>query len=1091
MEHFLQPRAALASPLLWVVTKGPDTGQALPAIPGIFGRLSGLSDPQISRQNLHLETSKNSLRALPFPGSTPVYKVWKTRPWSHQIRRVCHLKPGTQLKLGTTTLRLSRRPSDLRLVPPPAPRQFAGRAALFMFLPLLLMLGLGAFLGWRLLVIVGIAGTIALMVFIRQALAVPTPDKLWLAAATPLAVPSQKVSEIRVFTGRKLHRRILQIQPGETLCFTGTQGADQARWVIAQAILFGQARLSANNPDPWRGLKPREESEKSAPRTLTIRVFDPSETPHLERDEVGITICAEMPPPWAQRILATHPHRLAITATWFSSLMDALGENPQRLSLTAMPPTETLPDLVDVTQWGHTSPETIARNWQAPPPGLCAQLGVSTAERPWAVDLVKEGPHSLVAGTTGAGKSELLTTWLLALALHYSPRDLRFILLDYKGGAAFAALGALPHTHGVLTDLTPQLTSRALASLEAFLKQRETVLSQVKARDLEHYHQLTGQRLPRVLIVVDEFRALATDHPETLENLIRLATHGRSLGLHLILATQKPGGVVNGQILANTNLRIALRVRSPQDSTEILSDTRAASLPHIPGRLYWEGLTSGVAQAAWCGKADWVRHCVEQVCQAWEKCHGNAPLPEIWCPDLPLAAPCPPQSFALLDFPHQARQTWRFPQSSLGIFGNPGSGRTTALTTLTTMWLCQSRSTIVITPDPSTFWNQWRGHSSDPSPGSFQRFLTVFAPQDLWKLEQFMSLAANRGLEGAAVAIDRADLLADELERLYPGQGVKRLETLLSETGSGSYALAFTAPLSAGHSGWGALAGEKFVLCPRDTVDLHSAGVESNGVHGRLRESLPAVITPGRGVWQIGNACITAQIGISTCESLAEISDPESSASSPENTPNAPGSKEIVLVDLPKAFSHREMPHNALQVTLGWSSSRRDWLSLSAAQRHWVVDDLPELRPLVAQLKLEYRRLGYQLIEAEDLAPEHINRNSFIVVSKSERNISKLNVLWETIESSLKFDLTFLELRSPGIMSENLALSLPNSANRKVTITQLGNTIEARHRVANYLNVEMDHVRKLQTIGGFPAFYRHGPEVGALVTPDGSVTHIT
>ena len=107
-----------------------------------------------------------------------------------------------------------------------------------MFLPLLLMLGLAAFLGWRLLVIVGIAGTIALVVFIRRALAVPTPDKLWLAAATPLAVPSQKVSEIRVFTGRKLHRRILQIQPGETLCFTGTQGADQARWVIAQAILF-------------------------------------------------------------------------------------------------------------------------------------------------------------------------------------------------------------------------------------------------------------------------------------------------------------------------------------------------------------------------------------------------------------------------------------------------------------------------------------------------------------------------------------------------------------------------------------------------------------------------------------------------------------------------------------------------------------------------------------------------------------------------------------------------------------------------------------------------------------------------------------
>ncbi|WP_296182074.1 FtsK/SpoIIIE domain-containing protein [uncultured Mobiluncus sp.] len=1090
MEHFLQPRAALTSPLLWVVATGPDSGQALPAIPGIFGRLSGLSDPQVSRQNLHLEPSKQSLRALPFPGSTPVYKMWKTLPWSHRIRRTCRLKPGARLKLGATTLRLSRRPSDLRLVPPPAPRQFAGRTALFMFLPLLLMLGLGAFLGWRLLVIVGIAGAIALVVFIRRALAVPTPEKLWLAAATPLVTPSQKVSAIRVFSGRKLRRRVLQIQPGETLCFTGEKGADQARWVIAQAVLFGQARLSEKNPDPWRGLKPREESEKTPPQTLVIRVFAPGETPHLEREEVGVSITTDTPPPWAQRIFTPPPRRRAITAAWFSSLMDALGDNPQHLSLTAMPPAENLPDLVDVSQWWQTSPEAIDHNWQTPPAGLCAQLGVSAAESPWVVDLVKEGPHALVAGTTGAGKSELLTTWLLALALRYSPRDLRFILLDYKGGAAFAALGALPHTHGVLTDLAPQLTARALASLEAFLKQRETVLSQVKARDLEHYHQLTGQRLPRVLIVVDEFRALATDHPETLENLIRLATHGRSLGLHLILATQKPGGVVNGQILANTNLRIALRVRSAQDSTEILSDTRAADLPPIPGRLYWEGLTSGVAQAAWCGKADWVHHCVDQVRQAWEQCHENTPLPEIWRPDLPLAVPCTPGNFALLDFPHQARQTWRLPQTSLGIFGNPGSGRTTALATLTMTWLRQGRSTVVLTPDPSVFWDRWGG-LDEPVPSPLSRFLTVFAAKDLWKLDQFMSLAANRGLERAAVAIDRADLLADELERLYPGQGVKRLETLLSETGAGGYALAFTAPLSAGHSAWGALAGEKFVLCPRDTVDLHSAGIESNGVRGRLSEALPAVVTPGRGVWQIGNTCATAQIGLPNREGLAELVDTAPSADCPDGTPTASRGESIVLTEMPKLTSHREMPRAAQLVTLGWSSLRRDWLSFSPTRRHWVVDDLTELRPLVAQLKREYRRLGYQLIEAEDFELEHINRDTLVIVSKSERNTPNLNILWEPIESSLKFDLTFLELRSPGIIPGNLTLSLPNFTNRKVTLTHLGNTIETRHRAANCLDIEMDFVRKLQVIGGFSAIYREGSEVGGLVAPSVNVTHIT
>ena len=1090
MERFLQPRAALTSPLLWVVISGPDAGQALPAIPGIFGRLSGLSDPQISRHNLHLEPSKQSLRALPFPGSAPVYKMWKTLPWSLRIRRTCRLTPGARLKLGTTILRLSHRPADLRLVPPPEPRRFAGRAALFMFLPLLLMLGLGAFLGWRLLVIVGIIGAIALVVSIRRALAVPSAEKLWLAAAAPLAVTSQKVSAVRVYSGQKFRHRVLQIQPGETLCFTGVKGVDQARWVIAQAVLFGQARLSEKNLDPWRGLKPREESEKTPPQTLVIRVFDPEQTPHLEPDEVGITIAADTPPPWAQRILTPPPRRRAITAAWFDSLLDALGDNPQRLDTTAIPPAENLPDLVEVSQWEQTSPEAIAQNWQAPPSGLCTQLGVCATGSPWLIDFVKEGPHALVAGTTGAGKSELLTTWLMTLALHYSPHDLRFILIDYKGGATFETLGTLPHTHGVLTDLSPQLTARALASLEAFLKQRETVLSQAKARDLEHYYHLTGQRLPRVLIVVDEFRALATNHPETLENLIRLATHGRSLGLHLILATQKPGGVINGQILANTNLRIALRVRCAQDSTEILSDTRAASLPPIPGRLYWEGLSAGVAQAAWCGRADWVRQCVDQIRQAWEQYHNNAPLPEIWRPDLPVVAPCPPDSFALLDYPHQARQTWRIPQTSLGIFGNPGSGRTTALASLSITWLRQGRPVVVITPNPASFWDQL-GEQNETVMSPVSSFLNVFAASNLWKLDQFMSLVANRGLEGAAVAIDRADLLADELERLYPGQGVKRLETLLSQTASGRYALAFTAPLHAGHNAWGALAGEKFALCPRDTVDLHSAGIESNGVRGRLSEVLPAIVTPGRGVWQIGNTCATAQIGLPNYQELVEMAGILPSLHSPTSWLDSHATKTISLVDMPKPFSYREMPCPEQRVSLGWSSSRRDWLNISAARRHWVVDDLPELHPLVAQLKREYRRLGYQVLEAECFELEHFNQDTLVIVANSEHKAPNLNILREPDESSLKFDLTFLELRSTGVLLGNLSFPLPIFTNRKVTLTQLGSTLESRHRAASRLDVEMDFVRKLQVIGGFSALYQIGSEVGALVPPSANVTHIT
>src|SRR5690606_33294925 len=119
------------------------------------------------------------------------------------------------------------------------------------------------------------------------------------------------------------------------------------------------------------------------------------------------------------------------------------------------------------------------------------------------VDLAVEGPHALVAGTTGAGKSELLTTWVLGLALAHPPADLHVLLVDYKGGATFGALTGLPHVLGVLTDLDPGATSRALASLRAELARRERLLAAAGVRSLAEH--TPGGRPPRLLIVVDEF----------------------------------------------------------------------------------------------------------------------------------------------------------------------------------------------------------------------------------------------------------------------------------------------------------------------------------------------------------------------------------------------------------------------------------------------------------------------------------------------------------------------------------------------------------------------------------------------------------
>lgn len=1087
MDSFLAPQNALVSPLLWVATTGPDQGQVLPVKRGILGRFSGLSDPKISREALHLETSSRGLRLLPFPNSAPVYKLWKTRPFHHRIRRATRLKPGQSLLLGQTTLRLAPRPQDLRLNPPPKTRSFGGRNLLFLVLPLLLMFGLGVFLGWRLLVVLGLVGLGAGIFLIHRARQVPSLEKLWLAAATPRKPPNRPEPLIRVFTGKKLHHRTMEITAGETLCFTGLRGAEQARWVIAQAILFGQARLSPHNDKPWQGEKPRDKTIDNQEKTLMIRVVSTPVTPDLADNEVCFTIATDTTPPaWAGRILNAGRKTVPASESWFASLLQALEQNPQGVNLETPAEAENLPRTVGAELLGDTDENAIRARWDHPHRGLEATLGITKQDQIWKLDLVEEGPHALIAGTTGSGKSELLTTWLISLALNYSPQDLRFILVDYKGGAAFGTLEGLPHTHGVLTDLAPQMTARALTSLEAFLKERETTLAGVQARDLEHYRVLTGKKLARVLIVVDEFRALATDHPETLENLIRLATHGRSLGLHLILATQKPGGVVNGQILANTNLRVALRVRSPQESTDILGDSRAASLPPIPGRLYWEGNIAGVAQAAWCGGADWVQRTVDTIRRTWEGLSDGHGLPQIWRPDLPAEIPAAPGGFALMDLPRQAQQNWRFPASTLGIFANPGTGRTTALATLAATWKAQGRFVIVVSPDLAIF-ERYLG-SPDPRPSA--QAMHLFPPDSLWQVDQLLQAAQQKDLVGMAVIIDRADLLLDRIEQLYPGQGVKRLEALLAGCNAGGYQLAFSGPLHAGRSTWGRSAGEVLVLCPRDTVDLHTAGIESAGIRGRLADVLPTTLVPGRGVWLIGNSCAATQVGL---PDVLPSSSPSivSEAGLPDWSQDCGVASRSVSWELPKNFSASEMPYTANELTLGWSSELRDWFRVSPQSRHWVVEDCPNLRPVVAQLKREYRRFGYAVVEAENLSSERIHRNTLVLMFTSEHKIPNLEVLWESIENRLDFDLTILELRSPGSLPPNLNKSLPNFTKPKVSIMPLERSLEGRHRLANSLNVSPEFLRKFQIYGDFPAIYQNGSEVGALLIPNANVRHLT
>ncbi len=215
---------------------------------------------------------------------------------------------------------------------------------------------------------------------------------------------------------------------------------------------------------------------------------------------------------------------------------------------------------------------------------LSAVLGVGPdgVER---LDLCRHGPHALVAGTTGSGKSELLQTLVAGLASSHPPDRCSFLLVDYKGGAAFAEAAALPHTVGLLTDLDEATTARALRSLAAELARREAVLAAHAVADVTDLPEHVP--LARLVIVVDEFATLAEELPGFVPGLVGIAQRGRSLGIHLVLATQRPAGVVSADIRANCTLRICLRTTDEADSRDVLGTPEAAHLPlEVPGRAY-------------------------------------------------------------------------------------------------------------------------------------------------------------------------------------------------------------------------------------------------------------------------------------------------------------------------------------------------------------------------------------------------------------------------------------------------------------------------------------------------------------------------
>ncbi|KOG49614.1 cell division protein FtsK [Streptomyces decoyicus] len=282
-----------------------------------------------------------------------------------------------------------------------------------------------------------------------------------------------------------------------------------------------------------------------------------------------------------------------VSLDWCRSLARAMG--PLRDPGGADEEAAVLPGsarLLDVLALDPPQAAGIRARWTAGGRSTRAAVGVSL-DGPFFLDLKRDGPHGLVAGTTGSGKSELLQTLVASLAVANRPDAMTFVLVDYKGGSAFKDCVNLPHTVGMVTDLDAHLVERALVSLTAELTRREHILAAAGAKDIEDYIELLERNpaghapMPRLLIVIDEFASMVRDLPDFVKGLVNIAQRGRSLGIHLILATQRPSGVVSSEIRANTNLRIALRVTDSGESQDVINSSEAAGISQgTPGRAY-------------------------------------------------------------------------------------------------------------------------------------------------------------------------------------------------------------------------------------------------------------------------------------------------------------------------------------------------------------------------------------------------------------------------------------------------------------------------------------------------------------------------
>lgn len=283
---------------------------------------------------------------------------------------------------------------------------------------------------------------------------------------------------------------------------------------------------------------------------------------------------------------------------------------------------------LDTYQVGNVAALGIQNRWStnASDKSLAAIIGVRAGNEAFMLDIHQDyhGCHGLVAGTTGSGKSEFLQAYILSLMINFSPNEVGFVLVDFKGGDMARPFLKAPHLAAVVSNLSENTLYRALVSLDAEVRTRQNIFNEAASQlgvdklDINSYHRYFKERrltrpLPHLIIVIDEFAQLKTQNPEFMTKLISIAQVGRSLGIHLILATQKPNGVVDPQIWSNSRFKVCLKVADTQDSKDMIGRPEAALIKQ-PGRAYvqvgydevFEQIQSGYSGAEYIAKDRYV-----------------------------------------------------------------------------------------------------------------------------------------------------------------------------------------------------------------------------------------------------------------------------------------------------------------------------------------------------------------------------------------------------------------------------------------------------------------------------------------------------